>query len=143
MSASPPTGYRNVSAYLVVPDAEAVMEFAKSVFGAVEVEPPVRLENGRFMHVALEIGDSVIMMGTPVGEFTAQTAMLHVYVDDCDACHAKALAAGGVETMAPSDQIHGDRAACVSDVAGNLWWIASRREEVAPEEIARRAMESA
>lgn len=139
MLASPPPGYRTVSAYLVTREAEAVYHFSRTVFDARDVEPPVRGSDGRFIHVAVEIGDSVVMMGAPEKGFPAATALLHVYVGDCDAAYTQALAAGAVEELAPTDMPHGDRAACVSDVAGNRWWIAKRIEHVSPEEIARRA----
>lgn len=138
MSTLPPEGYRNVSPYLVTPEAEAVHRFARAVFGAEDVEAPVRAHDGRFVHVAVRIGDSVVMMGAPEEGFPAATALLHVYVDDCDAVFARATAAGAEAEMAPNDMLHGDRAACVRDPAGNRWWIAQRLESVSPEEIARR-----
>ncbi|MEL6264403.1 MAG: VOC family protein [Pseudomonadota bacterium] len=132
-----PEGYRSVSAYLAVPEAEAVMRFAEAAFGATVVGEAVRID-GVLRHVALAIGDSVVMLGTAPSGHAPDTAMLHVYVDDCDAAYARALAAGGIEMMPPSDQVHGDRAAMVCDEGGNRWWIATRIETVPADEIARR-----
>ena len=139
MSSQPPHGYRKVSAYLVTREAREVYRFSQTVFDAEDVEPPVIGSDGRFIHAAVRIGDSVVMMGAPESDFPVQTALLHVYVDHCDTVFSAAVAAGAVEEMAPHDMPHGDRAACVRDVAGNRWWIAERREYVAPDEIARRA----
>ena len=36
---------------------------------------------------------------------------------------------------------YGDRNAGVKDPAGNSWWIATHKEDVAPDELARRAKE--
>ncbi|MGH8058715.1 MAG: hypothetical protein ACREOH_15995 [Candidatus Entotheonellia bacterium] len=41
--------------------------------------------------------------------------------------------------LAPADQFYGDRSAAVTDPVGNRWWIATHREDVPPEELARRA----
>ncbi len=126
MSAPPPPGYRTVSVYLVVPEPEAVARFATGVFGAAEVEPATRDEAGRVRHVALAIGDSVVMAGRASDGHPAQTAMLHVYVADADATFAAALAAGAETVMPLTDQDYGDRSGGVRDGQGVTWWIATR-----------------
>lgn len=50
----------------------------------------------------------------------------YLYVDDCDATYAAALAAGGTSIMAPADQSYGDRMSGVRDPFGNSWWIGRR-----------------
>ena len=65
-------------------------------------------------------------------------AMIHLYVDDCDAVHERAVAAGGTSVREPEDQFYGDRSAGVRDSAGNLWWIATHVEDVPEEELAKR-----
>ncbi len=130
--------YRTVSAYLICRDAEAVRAFAKAAFDASEVDEPIVLENRGLAHVALTIGDSVVMIGSPPEGMAEIPAMLHLYVEDCDATHARALAAGGSEMMPPALQAHGDRAGMVKDPGGNLWWIATPVEEVPAAEVAAR-----
>ncbi|MEM9146693.1 MAG: VOC family protein [Pseudomonadota bacterium] len=139
MTSAVPEGYRSVSPYLVTPDAEAVMTFAIKVFGATAIEPILRRPDGRLMHVALTIGDSVVMIGTPPEGDVKMPAMLHVYVADCDATYEAAVAAGAAPQMSPVLQPHGDRAAMVKDAGDCLWWIASKIEDVSPEEIVARA----
>jgi PhnB protein len=126
MSSPPPPGYRTVSPYLIVPDPGAVADFARTVFGAAEVEPPTLDGAGRVRHVALAIGDSVVMAGRAAEGHPAQTAMLHVYVADADATYAAALAAGAAVVMPLSDQDYGDRSGGVRDAQGVTWWIATR-----------------
>lgn len=126
MSAPPPPGYHCVSPYLIVPDPGAVAAFARAVFGAVELEPPTRDEAGRVRHIALTIGDSLVMAGRASEGYPAQAAMLHVYVADADATYAAALAAGASEVMALADQPYGDRSGGVRDGQGVTWWIATR-----------------
>jgi len=127
MSAPPPPGYPTVSAYLVVPEPEAVASFATAVFGAVEREPPLRDAEGRIRHVALSIGDSLVMAGRASPDHAVQTAMLHVYVADADASFAAALAAGAETVMPLADQDYGDRSDGVRDGQGVTWWIATRK----------------
>jgi uncharacterized glyoxalase superfamily protein PhnB len=141
MSAPPPEGYRALCPYLVTPRAEEVLAFAETVFGAAPTRPPLWAPDGRLVNVALEIGDGMLMLGAPPDRESAQTAMLHVYVADCDATYAEAVEAGAESVMPPADQPYGDRSAGVRDVAGNLWWIAQRVEELDHAEIARRLAE--
>ena len=66
-------------------------------------------------------------------------AMLHLYVEDADATYRRALEAGATSVREPSNQFYGDRAGGVKDAAGNQWWIATRIEDVPPEELKKRA----
>jgi PhnB protein len=51
--------------------------------------------------------------------------------------HAKAVAAGGkVEAPVP-EQLYGDRAGSVRDGNGNVWWIATHKQDLTPDEITR------
>ncbi len=65
--------------------------------------------------------------------------MLYIYVPDTDAAYARALAAGATSLQEPADMFYGDRNASVKDPTGNLWTIATRQENLTPEELAERA----
>lgn len=121
-----PRGHRSVSVYLVTPQPQAVVDFAAAVLGAVEVEPALRWPDGTIAHVALAIGDSVVMVGCTEARDAAQTAMLHVYVGDCDAVYARARAQGAESVQEPVEKGDGDRRAGVRDPAGNLWYFGAR-----------------
>ena len=41
--------------------------------------------------------------------------------------------------MEPMDAFWGDRMGGVRDASGNFWWIASHKEDVPQDEVARRA----
>jgi len=118
-------GHATLSPYVAVRRAEDVLAFARAVLGATEIEPAMRDGSGVLLHVSLRIGDSTLMLGTSSEGSPERTAMLHVYVDDCDATHARALEAGCREVAAPADQPYGDRRSGVEDAAGNLWWLAT------------------
>ena len=132
-----PDGYRTVTPYLTVPQAPRQIDFLKQAFGAQEVER-MALPDGRVMHAEVKIGDSIVMMGEANDKWPAMPACLYLYVDDVDATYARALKAGATTLQEPADQFYGDRCGGVKDASGNTWWIATRKEDVSPEELKKR-----
>jgi PhnB protein len=63
---------------------------------------------------------------------------LHLYVEDVDATVARATAAGATALRAVQDEFFGDRTAMLMDPFGHKWHLASRKEDVSPEEMQRR-----
>jgi len=59
-------------------------------------------------------------------------------VEDVDAFVKKALAAGAKERKPVTDQFCGDRSGQFEDPFGHLWWVATHKEDVAPEEMQKR-----
>jgi PhnB protein len=72
--------------------------------------------------------------GTPV--------TLSVYVEDVDGVMDRAARAGATVLRPAEDQFYGDRAGQFEDPFGHRWSVATRVEEVPPEEMARRAEEA-
>lgn len=139
MAADPvPKGYRTVTPYLVVKGAAAVIDFAKHAFGANERSRQPG-PDGTIGHAEIEIGDSVVMIADATGDYVPMPGMLHVYLEDSDATYRRALEAGGTSLREPRTEFYGDRMAAVTDPAGNQWWIATRVEDLSPEEMRRRA----
>jgi len=66
-------------------------------------------------------------------------AQLYVYVPNADATYKRAIAAGAISSMTPADMFYGDRSGSVKDPSGNTWFIATHKEDVAPQELAKRA----
>jgi len=125
-----PRGFRTVTPYLVAADGLSLLEFVKQAFGAEETMRAV-MPTG--VHAEVQMGDSSLMMGggIPGKKFpgTLQPNALHVYVEDCDAVCAKALAAGATLIDELRDQEYGERSASVKDPAGNYWYIATAKGE--------------
>jgi PhnB protein len=71
--------------------------------------------------------------GTPV--------LLYAYVEDVDNVWEKALARGAKSLRDVEDRFYGDRAGQLEDPFGHRWDIATHVEDVAPDEMARRAAE--
>ena len=133
-----PDGYHSITPYLSVPGVAKLLDFLKQAFEAQELHRMPR-PDGTIMHAAVRIGDSLVMMGEPMGSAPPMFGTLYLYVHDVDAVYKRALQAGATSTSEPADQFYGDRSAGIKDPLGNQWWIATHKEDVPPEEIARRA----
>lgn len=139
MTANPvPPGYHTVTPYLMVSDASALIEFAQRAFEA-EARMKHTDAHGRVSHAEITIGDSVIMLGEGNAEYPPAPASLHLYIADVDAVYARALQAGGSSVREPRTEFYGDRMAGIRDSEGNTWWIATRVENLTPEEMQARA----
>ena len=132
-----PEGYRSITPYFVVENAQKFVDFITRAFGAKEVMR-FNMPNGSIAHAEFVIGDSRIMVGQASEQWKPVTCGLHLYTKDVDAVYRKALEAGGVSTMEPVDKFYGDRSAGVRDQFGNQWYIATHKEDVSPEETQRR-----
>jgi PhnB protein len=135
-----------VTPSLVFNDAARAIEFYKAVFGAKEL---MRFPGpgGKIMHAELEIGDSRLMLCDEFPERGVRSPQtiggspvsFYVYVKDADAIFNKAIAAGAKETQPLTDMFYGDRAGCVTDPFGHIWYISMHKEDVSAEELQRRA----
>ncbi len=71
--------------------------------------------------------------------FGGSPAALWVYVEDCDALFNRAVSAGAQVVPGPmgqmQDQFWGDRSGTFKDPHGYAWTIATRKEDLTPEEI--------
>lgn len=64
---------------------------------------------------------------------------LHVYVEDVDVLFDQAVAAGAKVVKPVQDQFYGDRSGTLKDPFGHVWFIATHKEDLTPDEINRRA----
>jgi PhnB protein len=140
MAAKPvPDGYHTVTPYLTVRDAPKVIEFLQQAFGAKISHEPVKRPDGTIMHAQVTVGDSPIMIGEESEMAKPTTSSLYLYVSDVDSVYQRAVKAGGNTVMEPTDMFYGDRSGAVKDPSGNSWFIATHKEDVAPQELAKRA----
>jgi PhnB protein len=117
-------GFHTITPYLIVKEADQLIEFVKEVFGAHELFRSIGSAGG--IHCEVRLGDSIVMIGGG-GEWrgTPTPTGLHVYVPDADAVYERALKAGATSLRPPADQFYGDRDASVRDPFGNHWYIAT------------------
>jgi len=141
-----PDGYHSITPYLMIKGASEAIEFYKRAFGATEI---FRLShpNGQIGHAEIKIGDSSVMLADPCeqGAFRTPQSLggssvaLHVYVKDVDAQFAQAVSAGAKAVKPVFDQFYGDRTGTLQDPFGHIWFLATHKEDITPEEISRRA----
>ena len=141
-----PDGYTAVTPYLTILGAAQAIEFYKKAFGAEELMR-MPMPDGRIAHAEIRIGGAIVMLHDESPEwkaFSPQTVgdtsvSIMLYVEDVDAVCKRALEAGATSTMEVADQFYGDRAGGLKDPFGHKWHVATHVEDVAPDEIRRRA----
>lgn len=118
-------GFHSITQYLIVSDANRLIEFLKDVFGAVEKFRAQRPGSNAIMHAEVQIGDSMIEMADANENVPSRPAALHIYVNDVDAVYARALEKGAKSINEPTDQEYGERGASIVDEFGNHWYVAT------------------
>lgn len=143
-----PAGRHTVTPYLAISNAVQALEFYKKAFGATQIYK-LLMPDGRLGHAEIRLGDSVIMLADEFPEFGGKApevlggtpVSIHLYVEDVDAFFEKALAAGAKVRKPVVDQFYGDRSGQLEDPFGHLWWVATHKEDVSPEEMQKRVQE--
>lgn len=124
-----PARYNDVSPYLIVADAAAVIEFLAGALGAERLRM-YETPEGRVMHGEVRVGDSVVMIADANEKYPPVPVNVHVYLPDVDAAFARAVAEGGVAVQEPKQQDGDpDRRGGVRDPGGNTWWLSTQVSE--------------
>jgi PhnB protein len=141
-----PDGYHNLTPYLIVDGAAKALDFYQRAFGGRE---RMRMPGpgGKVGHAELTIGDSVIMLADEHPEMGARgprafggaAVSLHLYVEDVDATVKTAVARGAKLLRPVEDKFYGDRTGTIEDPFGHHWHVSTHKEDVPPDEMARRA----
>jgi uncharacterized glyoxalase superfamily protein PhnB len=110
-------------------EADAGLQFLTDAFGAQPVEVH-RDDAGVIRHAVVGLGGGLVMVGQAAAEGwlggeparpLASTVSLYVVVEDPDAHHERAVAAGANVVRPLEDTEYGSREYSVRDVEGNLW----------------------
>jgi PhnB protein len=136
----------SMSPYMTVSNATGAIDFYVAAFGAEEVFRLVDPADGRIGHAEIVIGGVTIMLSDEYPDFGALSpetiggspVKFQVYVSDVDAAFSSALALGASELRPVKDQFFGDRSGMLIDPFGHSWTIASKGNEVSPEEMQKR-----
>jgi uncharacterized glyoxalase superfamily protein PhnB len=142
-----PEGFHTITPHLVVRGGAAAIEFYKKAFGATEICRFPGPDGQSLMHGELKIGDSILFLADEFPNMGCQSPLalggspvtISLYVEDTDAVFNQAVAAGAQVRMPPADMFWGDRYAQLTDPFGHVWALATHKEDVSPEEMARRA----
>ncbi|WP_020531155.1 VOC family protein [Flexithrix dorotheae] len=121
-----PKGYNSLSPYLIVDDANKLVDFLIHVFDAKEFRR-FEDENGRISHVELKLDDSILMISNSTPVYPAHKTMLHYYVDDVRRVFERAIAHGGEVIQEPVQKENDpDMRGSFYDFAGNYWSIGTQ-----------------
>jgi PhnB protein len=137
MSSTAPEGYTDVAPWVVTEDTGAFLDFVAAAFGGQELAR-VAVQDGSIGHGEIRVGNTVVLAFDRRPEWPVMPSLLRVFVADADAAMAAAVASGARVITVPADSAWGDRGGRVRDPFGNIWWVVSRREQVAPEEAWQR-----
>src|SRR5271168_1021106 len=142
-----PAGFHSANACLVVRDAPRAIEFYKEAFGATELMRMNDLD-GNIVHAQIKIGDSHIDIAPEQGKYNrspqslgGSSVPIGLYVENVDAFAERAIAAGAKVIFPIDDWFYGDRGGRLEDPFGHMWIVSTHKEDVAPDEMSRRAAE--
>lgn len=142
-----PEGFHSVTPQLILDNAAEAIDWYKKGLGADEKGRAVG-PDGKILHAELRIGNSIIMVNDAMMGAKGPKALggspssLWIYVEDADSLFNRAVKAGAQVPPGPmgamADQFWGDRCGTFIDPAGYRWTIATRKEDLTPEEMKRR-----
>ena len=144
-----PEGHHTVTPQLTLDNAAAAIDWYKKALGAEEIQRAVG-PDGKVLHAEVKIGDSLLMLNDVMGAkgpraYGGSPASLWIYVEDADALFNRAVAAGAKVDTGPmgrmADQFWGDRCGTFTDPEGYRWTIATRKEDLTPQEMQQRQAE--
>jgi uncharacterized glyoxalase superfamily protein PhnB len=106
--------------YLSYVDAKAAMTFLTEAFGLERVQA-YEDGDGRLVHGEMRYGNGVVMLGTAEAATTPGPTGIYLVVDDVEAHHARAVAAGADIVYPPEDTEFGTRRWRARDPEGYEW----------------------
>jgi uncharacterized glyoxalase superfamily protein PhnB len=114
--------------YLYYPSAAEALDFLTSAF-AFEVVSEARDKEGTVWTAKVRFGDGLVMVGPGIEGFgtaavpdgSLATTRMFVLVDDVEAHHARAIAAGAVIVSDLADHPGGHRQYVASDCGRHQW----------------------
>jgi uncharacterized glyoxalase superfamily protein PhnB len=140
MNRTAPQGYTSVAPWVVTDDTGALLDFITAAFAGEEIAR-VAVEDGTIGHGEIRVGDTVVLAFDRRPDWPVMPSLLRVYVPDADTAMAAAVAHGARVVTEAADSAWGDRGGRVRDPLGNIWWVISRSEQVAPDRVWQRMSE--
>ena len=130
---------QTITPYLLYEDVAAAIDWLSRAFG---FEERLRFadDTGTVTHAELALGDGTVNLGRPGPDYRSpkrvgtSSHLVHVYVDDVGAHHARAVEAGAPVLGELEDTPYGDRRYDTEDIEGQRWSFAQRMKDVAPED---------
>jgi len=137
---NPPADWPRISSAIVYDDLKGALDWLAKAFG-FELRVLVQDGDGNIQHTEMEFGGGVIMLAgsgrpttggcSPKSQSGCFTQSLMVFVDDVDAHHECAKAAGAKILEPPQTRDYGDRIYSCLDFEGHPWYFAQRVDQQA------------
>jgi len=126
MTAYKPSNYNSLSPYLIVDNAQKLVDLLTVIFNA-EILRHFCHENGKIAHIELKLDDSVIMISDSTENYRASKTMLHYYVPDVFKTFNLAIE-NGCEIIERPINKGGDpdTRGAFMDYAGNYWAVSTQ-----------------
>ncbi len=126
MEAYKPINYNSLSPYLIVDEAEKLVNQLIEIFNGNVLRRFDR-EDGKIAHSELKIDDSVLMISDSVAGYPAQKTMLHLYVSDVFKTFEKAINLGCELIEKPINKAgDADTRGFFYDCSGNYWIVSTQ-----------------
>ena len=100
--------------------------------------------SGEIRHAEVEHEGCTVMIGpesssrgmlAPRTRGVPPSISLYLYVAEVDGTHARAIGAGAVELVSPSDQFFGARTSVIADPDGHQWMLAEHQQDMSEGEM--------
>ena len=125
-----PERLHSITPYLACGDPAAAIDWYVDVFGAVLLDEPIVMPDGRIGHAELRVGDSVVMLA---GDFPEEnhvnpitlggsSVALMLHVPDAAATFARAVERGATP-LRPIAEHYGARGGVIRDPFGHRWFV--------------------
>jgi uncharacterized glyoxalase superfamily protein PhnB len=133
-----PEGFQTLTPQIHVSDGGKAIALYKKALGAKELHRMLAPGTKSILHACLEISGSKLFLSDHSAHahpVKGANSSFYVYLDNIDAAHKKAVAAGMKETMPPTDMFWGDRMSAVVDPFGHAWNLATQKKRVTAAEM--------
>ncbi|MEQ8242072.1 VOC family protein [Fulvivirga sp.] len=126
MATYKPDNYNSLSPYLIVDNAQKLVDLLTAIFNAKTLRR-FNHENGKIAHIELQLDDTVIMISDSTESYEANRTMLHIYVPDVFKTFGKAIENGCEIIEKPMNkQGDPDTRGSFYDYAGNYWAVSTQ-----------------
>jgi PhnB protein len=132
-----PQCFHSITPNIIVQDADQAIDFFKRAFGVRE-NYRLTTREGKVAHCELQFEDSIVNLGESMAGWPAHGLVAQIHAEDSDALFDQAVMAGATVVVPMTDMFFGSREGRVADPFGNVWIIATRTEEISPQEMQRR-----
>lgn len=126
MTTYKPENYNSLSPYLIVDNAQKLVDLLTAIFSARTLRR-FDHENGKIAHIELQIDDTVIMISDSTENYPAAKTMLHIYVPDVFQTFGMAVSQGCEIIEKPINKPGDpDTRGAFYDYAGNYWAVSTQ-----------------